>query len=277
METSKISGGSSRLNALAIGLGCLGLLFAGAGVISLLLFAAAGSAGSGGLLAGLGGNNDHTGGFSGDRPTGLFFMTRYWVATGSLEKAVWYFDENGSVYQNLSTGFSEADLAAHEGQRGTYSVDGDQMTVQWADGNTTTSTLERDGDGFAWDTGMFVPVEPFDGSEDLGGTWEGGSSLTTSAGYAAVARTLLLREDGTYQWDSASSFSGASAQSGYSTGGEKSSSGRWTIEGFSMTLESPDGETVRGIAFPFDDEDTPVNPDQFFFAGTMYRRFEPNR
>jgi hypothetical protein len=52
---------------------------------------------------------------SGGGPVGLYFMTRFWSYTGTLEKAAWYFAPDGRVYQNLETGFSAGDLAAHQG------------------------------------------------------------------------------------------------------------------------------------------------------------------
>jgi hypothetical protein len=51
-------------------------------------------------------------------PVGVFFMTRYWSG-GSLEKAAWYFASDGNVYQNLESGVTAADLAAHKGPKGT--------------------------------------------------------------------------------------------------------------------------------------------------------------
>lgn len=61
---------------------------------------------------------------SGGRPQGLFFMTRYWVDTQSLEKAAYFFTPAGQVFVNPA-GFSAAELGAlPAGSRGTYCVAG---------------------------------------------------------------------------------------------------------------------------------------------------------
>jgi hypothetical protein len=250
-----------------------------AGVLSVL-------AGTGLLVAGIAGRNStpllpsfNIGGppkpgFKGGRPVGLYFMSRYWIATGSLEKKVWYFAPDGTAYEGLSTGFSDEDLAKHEGRKGTLSVSGDEMTIAWSDGKSTTSEVERDkdGDGFAWDTGLFAPVEAFEDAKAVAGKWEGGESVSFSGSYAAVGKTLEIREDGTYSFSAASSFSGSSDQSSYSVGGQSENAGKWTLDGYSLILTKNDGTVTRGITFPFDDEKTPVYPDRFFFAGTMYKR-----
>ena len=240
---------------------------AAAGLLCMLLGTIALAAGifaNGG--GGGGGGGDARPRFRGGRPVGLYFMTRFWGGTGTLEKAAWYFAPDGSVYQDLERGFSEQDLAAHDGRRGTCEVDGDNMTVTWANGKSTTSEIERDGDAFTWDMGIFSPVEPFDDEDVLVGTWEGGESL--SGGKVAVSKSLRFDDDGTFNWSSVS-FLTTGDLTGSAEGG---TSGKWEVDGYSLILTDGSGTQYRGIAFPYDDEKTPVNPDWFFFGGTMYRR-----
>jgi hypothetical protein len=252
-------------------LGCLGLVFTVLGLASLGMYAVS-SGGAPSIAGAFSSDQPADAEFDGGRPVGLYFMTRFWMATGSLEKSVWYFAPDGKVYQNLATGFSAADLEAHDGRKGTAAVDGDTMTVTWADGSTTSTDIERDGDGFAWDMGIFTPVQAFDGNDGVVGSWEGGESISTGGNYAAVAKTLELKEDGSYNWSGVSSIANRSEQSEVSAGGESSAAGNWKLSGYSLVLTGGDGNVVRGIAFPYDDEKTPVNPDRFFFAGTMYKR-----
>jgi hypothetical protein len=211
-------------------------------------------------------------GYVDGHPVGLYLMTRFWVATGSLEKAVWYFTSDGRAYVDLEDGFTEERLAAHKGRHGTVSIDGDEMTVTWSDGRKTTGTVERGNGGFNWDGGIFAAVKPFEDSSPLVGRWEGGSSSTLGGTSASASRTLELKEDGTFTGATAASLRSESSESVASTGSTGRNAGKWKLEGYSLVLTYDDGSEARGITFPYDDEKTPVNPDRFYFAGTMYRR-----
>ncbi|MBI2214366.1 MAG: hypothetical protein HYU52_12030 [Acidobacteria bacterium] len=275
---------SSCLKGGAIALGCMGMLLFAAGIALLAFYFARTPSGDdeaavddgggsvfGDLFGGGSGDTPADATFKGGRPVGLYFMTRYWSYTGTLEKSAWYFAPDGQVYGNLETGFSDADLAAHDGQRGTCSATGDSLTVTWSNGKSTTSDVERDGDGFAWDGGIFVPVEPFSGAEAIAGRWEGGESLSHGGSRVSVAKTLELREDETFEWDSISFVAGETARTEIAASAQGGSSGTWKLSGYSLILTDANGVTLRGIAFPYDDEDTPVSPDRFFFHGTMYK------
>ena len=211
--------------------------------------------------------------FQNGRPVGLFFMTRFWSSTGSLEKGVWYFAPDGTVYQNLESGFSAEDLAAHRGPKGTCSVTADKLEVTWSDGKKTGSTLEpgASGTGFGWNAGMFSAVTPFENSADVAGVYEGGESLGGGSS-AAVSQRLELRQDGTFS-SSGVSFAGtATTASRVSVGGTSVSTGRWELDGLSLTLTDASGTVLRRIVFPHDDETTPLKPDRMFFGGILYRK-----
>jgi hypothetical protein len=255
-----------------------GLLAVGAAisfVIGALLlvtgFAMDGAGGGGGNLF-RSGDEPVRAGFRGDAPVGLYFMTRFWSYTGTLEKAAWYFAPDGQVYRDLETGFSEEDLARHDGPKGTYRADGGKMTITWGDGKSTTNEVERDGDGFAWDMGIFTPVKAFDDESALVASWEGGESLTHGGNHASVAKTLEIRGDGTFNWSAVSFVKGTGDETEISGGGESGTSGRWELAGYSLILTDANGTSLRGIVFPYDDEKTPADPDWMFFSGTMYRK-----
>lgn len=204
------------------------------------------------------------------RPEGLFLMTRYWIATQHLETGVWYFAPGGAVYEGLENGFSPADLAAHEGRRGTARADGQTLTVTWADGSTSRGEVQQSaGDaGFGWDGALFGPAPPFDG-RSVAGTYGGGTSVTFSGSTSSSASTLDLRPDGTYSQSGIASFTGG----GYSTGSEGApETGTWSVAGYTLTLRPADGRVVRRIAFPWDSEDTPAYPDRLYAGGLMFVR-----
>lgn len=206
-------------------------------------------------------------------PVGLFFMTRFWSFTGTLEKLVWYFAPDGTVYQSLEHGFSEADLAAHAGPKGVCKVDGDTLEVQWAKGKKSAARIERKDTGFFWDGGNFTPVQPFDPSHSIVGTYEGGESISFSGNRAAISKTLELRADGTFRWSGVSFLSSTTDASRVTAGSNGvDSTGRWRATGYSLVLVDEQGNVYRRIAFPYDDKNTPVNPDRIFFGGTMFKR-----
>lgn len=252
--------------AAGMALASVAAFIAGIVLIVIGLNVAAGGTPSG-VLAG---DAPEKAGFDDGRPVGLYFMTRFWSSTGSLEKAVWYFTEDGAVYRDLERGFSDEALAAHEGARGTARRDGDALIVKWSDGEETRSEIERDGSAFTWDMGIFTPVTPFEDESEVVGRWEGGESITVSGGSAANARMLELREDGTFSQSSTGSVSARSSDSTVSGGSSSASAGKWELDDHSLTLTYADGTVVRGVSFPYDDGES----KRLFFNGTMYKRLQ---
>jgi hypothetical protein len=180
------------------------------------------------------------------------------------------------VYEQLETGFSKADLAAHRGRKGTAKLAGDSIEITWADGKKTSSQIEKDKDGvsFAWDMGIFTPVKPIESAAQIAGSYEGGESVSFSGSAASIAKGLELSADGTFVWSSAAAFkstTSASTATAGSTGGTK---GTWRAESYSLILTDDTGKVTRGIAFPYDDDLTPGKPatKRLFFAGTMYKK-----
>lgn len=205
-------------------------------------------------------------------PVGLYFMTRFWPASGSLEKAVWYFGPDGAVYRNLATGFSEADLAAHTGKRGAAALDGDALVVSWSDGSRTSARLSSSSTGFGWDAGIFTPVKPLGDAASIAGAYEGGNSASGLGGSASASGMLFLDAGGGYRASNAAAISASSSQSAVSAGATGETTGTWAIDAYAITLTDSAGTATRLTAFPYDDPDTDVEPDYLFLGGTLYRR-----
>jgi hypothetical protein len=227
----------------------------------------------GGASAGGGGDDPPAAAMVDGKPVGLFFMTRFWSYTNSLEKAVWYFAPDGRVYQNLASGFSAEDLAAHKGNQGTYEVADGKLKVTWADSKVTEGSIGADAGGFGWDGGIFTAVKPFEEGKSLAGTYEGGESFSTGGGNSASAsNTIELRPDGTFRRVGVASVQSTSSESVVDAGAQGGGDGKWEVAGYSLVLTGADGKVQRGIAFPYDDKETPAYPDRMYFAGTMYKR-----
>ena len=208
-------------------------------------------------------------------PVGLFFMTRYWSFTQTLEKAVWYFSSAGDVYENLQTGFSREDLAAHKGRKGKLQSDGKKITVQWSDGKTEQGPIEPDTkykNVFMWELGTFIPATPFADSKAAVGSYEGGESVNVGGNKAATAQTLELKADGSFTWSGVGLVQGGTDKSKLEAGSTGTQTGKWKLSGYSLILTGSDGKSARRIAFPFDDEDTPIKPDHMFFGGLLLKK-----
>lgn len=209
-------------------------------------------------------------GLTGGKPVGLFFMTRYWSYTRTLEKAAWYFSPDGQVYEKLESGFSPEDLAAHKGRKGTARMEGNVMAVTWTTGGTSRSEIEPDrgSAGFMWDMGMFSPVQSFAGPDSIVGTYEGGESLSHGGNAAAVAKTLTLRADGSFAMSGVSSLKGNTDTSRLYAGSQGATTGNWQLSGYSLTLAANDGAVTRRIAFPYNDGTS----RRLFLGGMMFKR-----
>lgn len=214
------------------------------------------------------------GAVNGGRPVGLFFMTRYWIATHSLEKSTYYFAPNGQVYVDPK-GFAAAELAALPASaRGSYNVTGKTLAVRWASGQTSSSEVEPQANTFTWDMGIFLAGQPFKSPGQLTGSFEGGNSISTSSGSASAVSSLTFRPDGTYSGGGASSFGGrneAGAKT-YSAGSTSSNSGRWSLSGWLLTLTDAQGRTTRGVAFPVERNDKTGQVTRFYFDNVAYKR-----
>ncbi len=210
------------------------------------------------------------------KPVGFFYMQKYWLATRNLEHACWYFTADGRFYQNLTTGFSEQELAQHTGPHGKFQIQGNKLTFHWSDGKSTTSEMEIEETGFYWDTGSFIGVEPF-AEQSIVGDYEGGTSSTFAGTSATIAKTLSLKANGTFELGGFASFrtveeTPRGTKSSPLAAGGSETSGRWEHDGFYLTLTFDSGKTERHIIFPFDSKETPVYPDRLFVSGIMYKK-----
>lgn len=208
-------------------------------------------------------------------PVGLFFMTRYSSFSGSLEKAAWYFTADGQVYQNLETGLTPADLAAHKGPKGAFRFGGGQITVAWSDGKTTASAFELDEPGahtFMWDLGIFNPAPPLSDPRFVVGSFEGGESLSHGGNAVSTSNSFEFRADGTFSREGVASVKAATEQSEIAAGSQGKSSGTWKAEAYSIVLTGTDGTVTRLIAFPYFEDDKAPLPSRIYLGGLLLKR-----
>ncbi|GAB3845207.1 hypothetical protein GCM10028822_03340 [Hymenobacter terrigena] len=203
---------------------------------------------------------------TGGRPVGLFFF----MDVFNNEK-VYYFTPAGEVYVDPAN-FSPAGLAAVDPRlRGTYAVNGSQMTVRWAAGPPSTFNYHSDPTGFSWNGG-FVCVGPFSSARQLLGTFEGrNAAVSVTASSLAVYRTLNFKADGTFTRDNLTDGH-LEANTGSVTNVSSASrqAGRWSLNGWFLTLTDGQG-TIRNLAFPTSLDEKTGKAYYFRFNGTTYK------
>ena len=206
-------------------------------------------------------------------PVGLYFMTRFWAGTGSLERTSWYFLPDGRVYRDLITGFTEKDLAAHAMELGRGKREYGVYEVTGSDGKVRKGKLEMDEDGtsFTWDMGIFTRATPF-GTRPVAGTYAFAGKRGGGVMVLHRFKTLELLEDGTFRCTS-DDIAQVAGQKEATSEVSALTEGTWKAEGFTMTLtSSKDGSVSRRVAFPVDDKETERYPDWLFHGGMLYKR-----
>jgi len=205
-------------------------------------------------------------------PEGLFFMTRFWMATGSLEQKLWYFTTDGRVFDSPGGVFTPEQLERDSRRHGRGSLANKKLTVKWSDGKVTESNFEIDsaGKGFAWDAGIFSAVAKPDWSK-VSGYFEGGVSYSHSSGRGAAVSGLTLRPDGTFTLSRSSSFRSENSTSVATAGSVAAPlEGKWKGEGYELTLTFADGRTERHVSFPTPDARDANKIGMLFFNGSMH-------
>ena len=205
-------------------------------------------------------------------PEGLFFMTRFWMATGSLEQKLWYFTADGRVFDSPGGVFTPEQLERDSRRHGRLSLANKKLTAKWSDGKVTESNFELDsaGKGFAWDGGLFSEVAKPDWSK-VSGFFEGGVSYSHSSGRGAAVSGLTLRPDGTFTLSRNSSFRSENSTSVATAGSVAAPlEGKWKGEGYELTLTFADGRIERHVSFPTPDARDASKIGMLFFNGSMH-------
>lgn len=199
-------------------------------------------------------------------------MTRFWMATGSLEQKLWYFTVDGRVFDSPGGVFTPEQLERDSRRHGRGSLANKKLTVKWSDGKATESNFEIDsaGKGFAWDGGIFSAVATPDWSK-VSGYFEGGVSYSHSSGRGSSVSGLTLRPDGTFTLSRSASLRSENSTS-IATAGSVAAplEGKWKGEGYELTLTFADGRIERHVSFPTPDARDASKVGMLFFNGSMH-------
>ena len=202
----------------------------------------------------------------------------YWNGRLSLTNQAWFFTKNGRFIQSPTGGmdlkaFAEAEDAGKTG--GSYWVEGDKLTLAWADGSkATVYSFTKDGDGYLLDELGTVRVKGFKRGWRFDGAYEGGASITGGSGGTSIAtsNTVVFRKDGTFARSSIGTFSSKGDSTEISGGGQSEGAGTYEFDGYSLTLKPKDGAETCYTVFAFGGEDDEGRPFYIYREGTMMKR-----
>lgn len=206
----------------------------------------------------------------GGKPVGLFFVTKSQL--GRFFTMTYYFAPNGIAYED-PLGLSAAELAATPARnKGRYSVAGKTLSIAWTGAAKPESAeMHPLTGGFSWADALniFSAVGPFKSSSQLVGSFEGGSSTYSPMGGVLSSRSLKFNADGTYTGGGVVTATTVTERSVAETNGSSKQTGRWSLNGWYLTLTDAQGHSIRDIAYPVG---TDAKVTLFNFNGTAYSR-----
>ena len=185
-----------------------------------------------------------------------------------LQVEAWYFGTNGRVWRGLHEGFTQAGLAAVAPRwRGTYRVNGNQLSVTADDGSTDQYAYELSRGRHILDKMFLSVVNPATNPQWLVGEYfyNGGNTGLQ------IARSLTLRTDGSYVRSSVGRYK---ADDGQGFGGSSDETGTWRYANHTLTFRAKDGSEKQQIALLAPQGSMVAALGYLFVGGTLYRRKE---
>src|SRR5581483_2470496 len=120
---------------------------------------------------------------------------------------------------------------------------------------------------------IFSPIQPFTSAQEAVGSYDGGEAVGGGEHTRiAVAQSLELKADGTFTQEGASLVQGASDYAKFTAGHQDEAKGTWMLSGYTIVMGDGGSETMRRIAFPVDDDQTPARPDHIFVGWLLFKK-----
>lgn len=184
----------------------------------------------------------------------LDVSTMRW-AYGERPEAL-YFDPLGGVYRGAPARFDidvfNSCVAETAWRCGRYRIEGQSLALRWADGTTERWPFAQDGETIRMGDRVFRPAigggAP-NGAFAMRDAFNTGDWPKTDADENAISYSIRFLDDGQFQLQGVSAFRNARVGAG------RSSSGRFKIDGRSLTLVYASGasEVVGFARFPSED------------------------
>jgi hypothetical protein len=175
-------------------------------------------------------------------PRGLFLATPAGLPPGVLapERSLWFFADDGAVALDPIHGFAADGRIPAEARRATATLQGDVLTVAWADGARLDAKLTAAAGGFTWQGWQFVPVSAAPAPAQLAGRYTRGAAFSLRANLPDTPAELTLAGDGRAEW---------------TTADHRAVSGRWQLAAHTLELapagDAAPGPTGRYLCFLF--------------------------
>ena len=185
-----------------------------------------------------------------------------------LQVEAWYFGSNGRVWRGLHEGFTPAGLATIAPRlRGTYRLNGNQLSVTADDGSTDQYAYELDRGRHVLDKMFLTLVNPATNPQLLVGEYfyNGGNSALQ------IAKSLTLRSDGSYVRSNVGRYK---ADDGQGYGGSADETGTWRYANHTLTFRAKDGSEIQQIALLAPQGSMVAALGYLFVGGNLYRRKE---
>lgn len=201
-------------------------------------------------------------------PSGLYFMQRYDVVSRGLEQHIYLFAGSQFV-QDPKGDIATVDPAgADPGWRGTWSYAGGTLTLTFGSGRVDTGQAKPDADVcFELADGVWCAAKPLAGGA-IDGTYSGGTSFQSSQ----TATDYDFAPDGTYRVLSGATIATGDTDTDSRVTSAGAGSGRYRIDGLTMTLTAADGTETKAIAVTFGPAANGARPDHIYFNGLLLRR-----
>lgn len=182
--------------------------------------------------------------------SGLYLRTQFF---GSQLDVSWlFFTPAKKVVRNPLYGVNplqfDKEMAENKSNVGSYTVSGNKMSIQWADGKKQTINIDfKNGEMTGFDGGICSRATPFNFKYFSDMTYSG------TAIYESVGRSLtfFFNKNGKFTNQRFGSISGSGNVSG-ATSSSSEENGTYVINGNTIVFKYSNGKEWRVIAQPYD-------------------------
>ena len=199
-------------------------------------------------------------------PRGLFLATPAGLPPGVLapERSLWFFADDGTVALDPIRGLAADGRIPDAARRATATLQGDVLTLAWADGARLDAKLTASAAGFTWQGWQFAPVAAVPTPAQLAGRYTRGAAFSLRANLPDTPAEFTLTADGRAEWTSAD---------------RRAVSGRWHLAAHTLELAPasaatppPENAAARFLCFLFRNPAASDAPPLLYMGGFIFER-----
>jgi hypothetical protein len=208
---------------------------------------------------------------AGNGPAGLYF--KVYQAFGGLVREYFLFTADGRFSTQPFGGVDPFDFAGQAqrspGSTGTYSIEGTNMVLRFANNKTQKLPYRKTKDGIELEGSEALRMGSWPASTKFDGMYEGGSSSVGGTDRATSARLIVFRSDGTYELESGGTVQANGPRVVGSAGSFGKEKGTYTVGGNTLRLTRSDGRVTSVTTFPFEMSATDIRVN---FDGMLLKK-----